>query len=73
MRYQSGMLYQSDVIDITCKIHAETRIAFLVSDTGEERDAVWLPKSQVEYGKNTRTGLAVVSMPEWLARDKGLI
>lgn len=30
---------------------------------------IWLPKSEVEYDKETKT----FTMPEWLAYEKGLI
>lgn len=33
---------------------------------------VWLPKSQIEVEEN-KDGTCTVTMPEWLAHDKGLI
>lgn len=40
-----------------------------IDDHGNPReDWVWLPKSQVQ-----RDGDNVFTMPEWLAKDKGLI
>jgi hypothetical protein len=65
--------YRSDLIDIVCTLHAETEKAIFVSDDGEKDNAVWLPKSQIEYELRGRTGSTIVTMPEWLAKDKGLI
>jgi hypothetical protein len=55
--------------EITVEIIRESDRAILVSD-GDVQE--WLPKSQCEYeGEVGQT--VVVSMPEWLATDKGLI
>lgn len=62
---------RSDVIDLEVHLHHETDRAVLVSDTGDKADAVWLPKSQVEieeYGT-----CHMVTLPEWLAEERGLI
>jgi hypothetical protein len=63
----------SRLIDVTVEQHAETSLAVMVSDTGDVADAVWLPKSQIEIAPSTRKGFLVVTMPEWLAQEKGLI
>ena len=47
----------------------ETEKAILVTDGEKE---YWLPKSQVEVEPGDR-GLINVSMPRWLAEDKGLV
>lgn len=52
--------------DIAGRIKVETEKAFLFFDGTKE---VWLPKSQCEWDQDTRT----MTMPEWLAMDKGLI
>lgn len=70
--------------DLTLCLHAETDKAILVSDTGVAARAVWLPKSQIEieqtgkftYAEN-RIGakkypVVIVTLPEWIAIDKGL-
>lgn len=66
----------------------EARGAILVSETGEEAKAVWLSKSEIQFTPTGKTApakttqgklLAVqrpvvtVSVPEWLAKDRGLI
>jgi len=55
----------SDLIDIAGELRIETEKAMLVFD-GEQ--SVWLPKSLVE-----ENGDGTFTMPEWLAKDKGLI
>lgn len=64
---------RSDLIDVHGLKHAETAKAILFSDTGTEKDAVWLPKSQVEYVNDGRESFVTVTMPEWLAKEKGFI
>lgn len=67
----------SDIIDLTLQRHAQTKLAILVSDDGKEKSAVWLPLSQIEVapvpGTGGSKGLVLVTLPEWLATDKGLI
>ena len=63
-----------EIIDRAGCLHAETEKAILFSDTADKKDAVCLPKSQVEYvhdGGQER--FITVTLPEWLAKDKGLI
>lgn len=66
---------KSDLIDITCKIRSQSGKAVAVADgTTEEIDGrirekwFWLPVSQIEIN-----GDGTVTMPEWLAHEKGLI
>jgi putative DNA primase/helicase len=46
--------------------------AVLVSMSGEEQDAVWLPKSQITRGEMRADGRVKITMPMWLAKEKGL-
>ena len=68
---------RSDLVDLTLHIHASTDAAILASDDGVEKTATWLPKSQVEIERfgPERPGEyeAIVTMPTWLAQNKGLI
>ena len=64
---------KSDLIDVACCQHAETDRAILVSETADKKDARWLPKSQIEIENDGHNNFITVIMPEWLARDKGLI
>ena len=59
-------------IDLTMVLHHETAKAVLVSDGGDETYAVWLPKSQIEV-EVIKGNEVVVTIPEWLAHNKGLI
>lgn len=55
---------KSNLIEVSCEIRHETEKAYLIFDGTKE---VWLPKSQVEVEDGE------VTMPEWLAMEKGLI
>jgi hypothetical protein len=59
---------KSDLVDIEVVIKIETAKAVLVNDG--KRD-VWLPLSQVEMERDNEK--TFVTMPEWLAIDKGLV
>jgi len=64
------MNQRSDLIDLTLNIHAETEKAIAVSDDGSTY--IWLPKSQIEYAERGDS-IVEVSMPNWLAVEKGLV
>jgi hypothetical protein len=77
---------KSDLLDLTLVEHHRTEKAVLVSDTGEESKAIWLPLSRVEIedAKKTVRGmlkngqvctlpLVTVTLPERLAIEKGLV
>jgi hypothetical protein len=73
--------------DLTLALHHRTEKAVLVSETGEESKAVWLPLSQVEIEETSKVvvghdkrgqmvvGMPVVEvkLPEWLAIKNGLV
>lgn len=63
---------KSDLVDVTMQLHAETGKAVLVSDDGDKAKAVWLPLSQCEIEKK-RDGIVIVTLPEWLAIQRGLV
>jgi hypothetical protein len=56
--------------DVAVQLKHETPKAYLVNDGAND---VWLPKSMVELDDSGGDDNAIVTMPEWLARDKGLI
>lgn len=62
---------KSDLVDLTVQIHARTNRAILVSDDGDRERAVWLPLAHVEVVPKGRHH--VVTIPEWLAIDRGLV
>jgi hypothetical protein len=77
---------KSDLHDFDLAFHYDTGKAVLVSETGEEAKAVWLPKAHVEIVRHDKTitgtrkngqtaafPLVTVTCPQWLAQEKGLI
>lgn len=68
----SDQARKSDLLDITVQLHHETPKAILVSDDGDKDKAVWLPFSQCEVERKSG-GIVIVTLPEWLATDKGLV
>jgi hypothetical protein len=65
---------RSDLIDIAGVIHHQTEKAILFSDDGDREKAVWLPKSVVEVEHDPKKPDHVtVTMPERIAKDRGLI
>lgn len=60
--------------DFTLFLHADppTAAAIKVSETGEEKQAFWLPRSQIEYEAGKEPGTIDVTIPEWLCIEKGL-
>lgn len=63
---------RSNVIDIDGAIEARTGKAVLFH-TGNREEAAWLPLSQVEVEETGVGGIVTVTLPEWLAQEKGLI
>lgn len=65
-----------ELIDIALIKVGETDRAIKVTDGIKdalgERKEVWLPKSQIEIEKQ-HDGTIIVTMPEWLAKDKELV
>jgi hypothetical protein len=72
-RERADVLIQRDkdkgLIDIACELRHETPRAYLV-DAGE-KEPVWVPKSQAEYYKDRN--IEIITLPSWLAKEKGLI
>ncbi len=65
---------RSDLHDITMQLHHKTDKAVLVSDDGERDNAVWLPMKHIEIEPSAEGRAFVkVTMPEWLAIEKGLL
>jgi hypothetical protein len=63
---------KSTLVDIDVYVFMETNAAYLVSDTGDRRNAVWVAKSQCELERK-KEAKGVLTLPEWVAEDKGLI
>lgn len=60
------------LVDITVMRHAETEKAIMISDDGDRKNAKWVPKQHLEIDEG-QAGHVIVTMPEWLALDKGFI
>lgn len=60
------------LIDVTMIRHHMTDKAILASDDGDSEKAVWLPLSVCEVCK-LKDDMVEITMPEWLAIEKGLI
>jgi hypothetical protein len=75
----------SDLKDLELKEHTRTAAAILVSDGRHGHKPQWLPLSKVEITETGRyekiwnddyrktAQVVLVTLPEWLAREKGLI
>lgn len=63
----------SDLIDLTLSLREQRPKAIAVVDPGKPASKwIWLPRSQIEI--EVKAGaVVVVTLPEWLAKDKGLI
>ncbi len=62
---------EPEMITVYGDIVQETEDAILV-DCGTD-EAVWLPKSQIEYDGERGDTDVEISLPDWLAEDKGLV
>lgn len=68
-----------DLTDITVIFVKETEKALGVRKTEDSSFVIWLPKSQIEFSTEgsgphvLKTGYVEVTLPEWLAQEKGLI
>ena len=60
-----------DLVTLFLFLHRETESAILFSDTGDDKDAAWLPRSQITVEECK--GAWEVTAPEWLLKDKGFI
>ena len=57
---------------LTLHLHHETVKAILVSDTGDDNDAVWIPRSLCEI-EPLKGQVVEVTLPETFAISKGLL
>lgn len=65
-----GKIYpMKNPIEVFVEIKRETELAYLVSDGVNE---FWLPKSQIEV-ELKKDDHAEITLPEWLAIEKGIV
>lgn len=66
--------YKSDLIDLEMVQHHVTERAILVSLDGDRKKAVWLPLAHADVvTKNAARAIVDVTIPEWLAKERGLV
>lgn len=63
---------KSDLVDISVQKLHETEKAYLVTDSVPEK-GVWIAKSLCELDPSEVAGIETLTLPEWLAMEKGLI
>lgn len=66
------MSRRPNLIDVELQFFCETEKAIRVGDTTDPHAGVWLPKSQVEFVRKDNN-FVEVTLPEWLALEKGFI
>lgn len=64
---------KSTLHDIEVYLHHETEKAWLVSLDGERAKAVWVPKSAAELEKRPNIRVWMLTAPEALLTEKGLV
>ncbi len=69
-----------EVTRLQAYLQIETPKAYCINETGQEKVTpnVWLPKSQVKMHSRRKSGkgygiIVDIEVPEWLAKEKGLI
>lgn len=62
---------KSDLVDIPVILHHETALAILVSDDGDRKRAIWIPKTACEIEPNGKVW--TLTLPERVALEKGLV
>lgn len=63
---------KSDLVDINVKLLHKTESAILITLDGETK--IWLPRSLIEFEEDKEgIGWTLITLPEWLALEKGLI
>ena len=66
------MSRDDDFVYIDGAIEARTDKAILFH-TGDKTQAVWLPKSRIQIDDTGIPEIFTVTMPEWMAIERGLI
>ena len=58
------------MVEIACQVIMETERAYQIDDGATK---CWVPKSQVEWHPDDAKGNGTMVMPEFIAKEKGLI
>jgi hypothetical protein len=67
-----GARMKAPMVTLEVKMVEWTNLAILVT-TGDDEEAVWLPLSQVDAVPPCYGGWHEITIPEWIALDRGLI
>lgn len=63
-----------EAVTVSLFLHTTTDRAILVSEGNNRLKALWLPLSQVAFDPGDGMAKVIeITMPEWLALEKGLI
>lgn len=62
-----------ETVELSLQCHAETAKALLLSDDGNEKNAVWFPKSQIVTMPTDVSGIKNYEVKEWIAKKNGMI
>lgn len=60
------------LIDIACQVVRETEKAWGITEA-DDGTVIWVPKSACEWHPIPGKFVGTMVMPEWLAKEKGLI
>lgn len=73
-RRDDDKVTKSNLVDLTLLLQIERPLSIAVRDPvkGASAPFIWLPKSQIEYEKKSASTV-VVWLPQWLAKEKGLV
>lgn len=64
---------RSDLVDLTLTLRHEKPLAIAVTDPAQAQAKwIWLPKSKIEFERKGGMTI-VVTLPGWLAKEKGLV
>lgn len=60
-------------VELCLHLHHTTPRALLVSQNGDEDRATWLPRALIAACEETSPGTVELTVPEWLALERGFI
>jgi hypothetical protein len=64
---------RSNLVDLTLIKVWETDKAIGFKETESDEELIWLSKAVIEVEKTKKEGIVVVTVPEYIAHEKGLI
>lgn len=61
-----------ELVEVSVQKLHETERAYLITDSTPDA-GVWIAKSMCELEESSTRGIYTATLPEWLAKEKGLI